>query len=362
MNEKMMKILGAVIAGFVVLILIILLLSSCSHKDYTFEELEQKMVTVAKNYYENNKDKLPAIDKDSINMTLDTMINDGKIDDLDDLFDEEVNCTGNVTITNNNGYFSYNPFLECGKKYSSTTLKDKIIKDSLVTEKFGLYANGEEYIMRGEVENNFLKINERLFRIIRINANGSIRVIEMDGLKQKNWDNRYNSETHYNSGLNEYEYNSLNSRIKDSIEDYYKDETIWTPEIKSIIETQDLCVGKRLSEDATKDGKTECSKKITNQTLGLIATYEFLQASLDKGCHTVDDSACGNYNWLADLTPRIWMITADAETSSKVFVLYGLPTLNYASSYADINTVFNISGNVLYKSGTGTEEDPYLIK
>lgn len=55
MNEKMMKILGGIIAAFVVFIVILFLISSCSGVSYSYERLEEKMLEVAKNYYKLNE-------------------------------------------------------------------------------------------------------------------------------------------------------------------------------------------------------------------------------------------------------------------------------------------------------------------
>ena len=132
MDQKIVKRLGAVIAVFAIIILVIFFITSCSGGNYTFERLEEKMLKVAKNYYENHEDELPSQDHDTKTLTLKKMISNGDIDELTELFDsEDIKCDGSITVTNNNGYYLYTPTLNCknGKEsYSTTLLKDKIIE------------------------------------------------------------------------------------------------------------------------------------------------------------------------------------------------------------------------------------------
>lgn len=362
MDQKMIKTLGAIIAGFAVFIIILFFVSSCTNRKYTYDKLEEKMLKIAKSYYEANKKELPQQDKDTKSLTLKKMISDGKIEELSELFDDEnIKCDGNVTVTNNNGYYLYSPYLSCGDDYETKYLSDKIIDDSLVESGVGLYANGDSYVMKGEVLNNYVQMGEKLFRIIGINEDGTIRLFEMSGLQQIVWDDRFNPDNNYNSGLNEYYFNDINSRIKQSLEEYYKSD-VWTDEMKSYLSTFDLCVGKRSSADITKDGSAECSQKLEGQVLGLLSTHEYLQASLDSNCVATLDKACRNYNWFGGLDLGVWTITADAETSRSVYIMYKSLALNTASGFAYANVVVNLSDKAIYVSGDGTEKNPYIFR
>lgn len=364
MDQKMMKTLGMVIAGFVVFILILFLIASCSKSNYTYEKLEEKMMKVAKEYYTNNEKELPSQDKDTSTYTLKKMISDEKIDELSELFDDEnVKCDGNVTVTNNNGYYVYSPYLSCGKDYETVYLKDKIVEDSLVETGIGLYESGDEYIFKGEVTNNYVKFNEKTFRIIRINDDGSIRLMELNGLSQKMWDNRYNEDANYNSGRNDYLVgDNIDSRLKEAIGEYYNNSEVWDDEAKGYITTQSLCIGKRSKSDMTKDGSTECSVKLDNQTFGAITIYEYLQASLDQDCTSTSDRSCRNYNWFGSLNFTTWTLTADVETSNYAYSLNKRPSSTICNTRAYVNVVFNLTDKAVYVSGNGTEEDPYIFK
>ncbi len=367
MNEKMMKILGGIIAGFVIFIILLFIISSCSNKKYTYEKLEEKMLEVTKYYYEQNENELPSQDKDQKVYTLKKMISDGKIDELEELFDDEnIKCDGSVTVSNNNGYYSYSPYLTCGKDYRTKYLYEKIIEDSLVENGVGLYETGDEYIMKGEVKNNYIKYGEKLFRIMRINDDNSIRVIEDEGIPSIPWDDRYNEDIKFTTGINEYILNNqVSSRLKEALDNYYSDpkySEVWTDDLKGYIQTQTLCIGKRATTDGTKDGSTECSVKLENQLLGTLAVYEYLQGSLDNSCSSTTDKNCRNYNWLGTFSKTIWTLTGEAERSQYAYSIYRMPSSVGCRTKSYVNAVFNLTDKTVYVSGTGTKEDPYIFK
>ncbi len=362
MDQKMKKILGGILAGFVVFILLLFIISSCTKKRYTYDKLESKMLSVSKDYFKNHKNELPEENK-QVSLTLKKMINDHYIDELQKLFnDEKISCSGNVTVSNNNGNYIYSPYLDCGKDYKSVYLKDKIIEDSTVTQGVGLYKTGNTYIMKGEVTNNYVQFGGQLFRIMRINEDGTIRLFQVDGVDQIIWDNRYNPDVRYKSGINEFEYNNLNSRIKDSLEEYYNNESVWKKDDLAYVTSQNLCVGKRSKTETSKDGRAECSKTISNQYFGLLTVSDYLQASLDTKCDSTLSKSCSNYNWLSTLKDNIWTITANNESTYEVFCLTKTLNTYSASSYASMNIVINITDKAIYEKGDGTLENPYTFR
>ena len=291
MDEKMKKTLIYVLAGFGGFIILLFLISSCTKRSFDYEDLVQQMLKVTKEYYKDNKDKLPGQDKDTQSYTLKKMISDGKIEELSELFkDESIKCDGNVTVINNNGNYLYTPYLSCGDKYSTQYLKDKIIETSLVENGVGLYDVNNGYVFKGEVRDNYLSIDSKLYRVIRINEDGSMRIMEVKGQQNVKWDDRYNEDYNQTTGINEYENNALNSRIREALLDYYDKKAGLTEETKTYLTTFDLCIGKRSENDTTADGSTECSKKMANQVIGLMALYEYMQASLDQNCNSSLDS------------------------------------------------------------------------
>lgn len=364
MDQKLMKTLGIIIAGFIVFILILFLISSCTNTKYTYEKLQEKMMNVAKDYYTNNDKELPSQDKDTRTYTLKKMISDGRIEELTELFDDEnIKCDGNVTVTNNNGFYYYTPYLTCGKDYHTTYLKDKIIEDSLVESGPGLYETASEYIFKGDVKNNYVSFANKTFRIIRINEDNTIRLIDNDGLSEVVWDSKYNVNVHDGNGVNDYVVSdNLYANLKLVSDNYYNNNNVWNDENRSYITTQTLCIGKRSTSDITKNGETECSVKLENQLLGSLAVYEYMQASLDANCLNTISTACTNYNWFTSIANSFWSVTSDVEQSDTTFSFYKKPIKTLCNSYNHLNVVFNLTNNVVYVSGDGTKENPYVFE
>ncbi len=363
MDQKMMKILGAIIAGFVVFILILFLISSCSKTNYTPEKLEERMVKIAKDYYANHEDELPSQDKDTRSYALKQMVSDGKIDEPSKLFDNEsIKCDGMVTVKNNNGFYVYTPSLSCGD-YKTTSLRDKIIENSLTESGVGLYEFGNGYLFKGDVKNNYVSFANKTFRIIKLNDDGTIRLLDNDGLSEVVWDSKYNAATERTDGINDYVVApDLYANIKIVNDNYYNNNNVWTDENRSYITTQTICIGKRSINDTSKDGSTECSLTLENQLFGPIAVYEYLQASLDNDCNSTNAASCVNYNWYTSIKGSFWTSTASDQKSNYVYAISNLPKTLQCNSFSKLNVAFNLTENVTYVSGDGTIASPYVFK
>src|SRR5574344_340780 len=349
---------------FILLIIFIMIIASCSGgSNYTYENLEDKMVTLAKEYYTTNKSSLPKKNKDTVTLSLQTLINEKKIKSTDKITKNKSVCTGEIKVINNNGYYLYVPTLNCGKDYKTKTLTS-IVTDSknIVTSGNGLYQTTNGYIYKGDNVNNYLMLNNKTYRIINITSDNNVRVVDLTKSDTIPWDDRYNIDKASDYGINNYISNSINSRIKDSIETLYKNDEAYPKDIKAYFSTTSICIGKRSVNDTTIDGTTECSEHLDNQVFSLLQANEFYLPSLDPNCSTTNNESCANYNYMTS-SISTWTITADKDTSYKVFKINsnGL-VLGNASSYARMEIVANLDQNVLYQSGTGTLADPYIIK
>lgn len=346
---------------FIVVVLIIVLIASCSGgKNYTFEELEAKMVSSAKKYYESSNSNLPKNDKDKVELSLQTLIDNGYVGETSKITKEKASCTGKVTVVNNNGYYLYSPFLDCGSAYKTKYLVD-VIKDeaNVVTTGNGLYKDGSSYIYKGDNVNNILILNEVKYMIMSIDENDNIRVIDTTKRQSVSWDDRYNVDRKGSMGINDYVANNINSRIKDTIEDIYKNDEVYPTEIKAYFTTHSVCVDK-VSFEEIKNSST-CTNYLDNQVFSLLTANDFYKTSLDENCGT-NNKACVNYNYLSSLG-NSWTITADKDTSYRVYkISSGDLELKNASGMATYKMVAYLDKNVLYASGEGTEENPYVVK
>ncbi len=357
--DKKYLILGGLIIGvFVLILVIILVISLFKGEKGNYNDIETRMRQSAIEYYEKHEDELPKNDGSTVSISIEKLVSSGNLSSLDNSLEEGVSCKGEVSVTNNNEHYVYLPNLDCGEAYKTEKLADKIVETDVINEVGeGLYEDGEDYVYRGENVNNYLSFADKLWRIIRITEDGTIRIIAVDRLEQISWDDRYNVDKEYNSGINNY---SL-SRIKDRLKEIYEDDEIFTDEQRTVITTQDLCVAHRSEDSSVNDGSIECGNIFEGQQLGLLQLNEYIIPSLDDNCSKPSDRSCTNYNYLAEFERAFWTITGDSDTTHLVYAIDGYATLKTASNTSGINLVINLTKNLLYSSGIGTMEDPYTF-
>lgn len=360
MDEKLKKTIIYVSAGFVILFVIFFIISACQGSTTSYESYLKKMEKVAISYFEDNEEELPTDDKKTNEYTLKQMIENKDIDDYTKAFNnKEAKCDGGVTVTNNNGYYLYTVELDCGEDFSTKKLTDKIKEDNLVESGKGLYEIGNEYVFRGDDINNYVKFNNELWRIISIDEDNNINLMELDTELECVYDDHYNSNEE-DPGINKYyQGEGKDSNIKKCLATYYKDKI--TEKAKAYMVTQKVCFGARAEDDITKDNSTECSETIEGEPLNLINVYKVLRASIDEECITLKSSSCKNYNWLAKLK-KTYTITPSTKKTNLVYTLnHGYIRAENTDSQETTLLKVSIDGKINYASGTGTKEDPYII-
>ena len=350
---------------FLLLLIFLMMFASCTNKGkkYTYTEIENLMVSKVKTKYANSSE-LPSKGS-KLEVNINKLVEEGLMKSINEYTkDEEANCSGKVTIYNNNGSYLYVPNIDCGSKYKTKNLYDTIISDNLVTSGNGLYQVNDEYVFKGDNINNYVSIGNELFRIISINEDGTIRLIENKG-KTENytvWDDRYNVEKNANYGVNNYYENGLSSRLRDKLDSIYKSD-VYSDELKAYFISRENCVGKRSVNESDNSGAIECSVKTEATPISTIALYEYFRASLDPNCNAVLSESCTNYNYFNESTYNNFLtLTADKDSSYKIFkIMAGSVMLSNASNSSTLKIVVNVSGDLAVVSGDGTKENPYMI-
>ena len=121
------------------------------------------------------------------------------------------------------------------RKREATSLKNEIMKNKIITaeptlttssnntsDASGLYKStatntgNPTYYFRGNVENNYVSFAGQTWRIVRINEDGTIRIIMQDGINS-------NANIAFNSNYNNYTYMYYtNSQAKTTLESWYQ--------------------------------------------------------------------------------------------------------------------------------------------
>ena len=351
---------------FLLIVIFLMIFFSCSSKGkiYSYNEIEKILIQKTKTAY--GKDgNLPSVNQ-KIDISIEELVNKGLVKTINEYTqDETTSCSAKVTIYNNNGYYLYEPNINCGEKYKTKTLQETLIKDSLVETGNGLYKVNDEYIFKGDNVNNYIKLNEVLYRIISINSDGSVRLMENKKNSENTmttWDDRYNTEKQYNAGINNYSSNGLNSRIKDKIHNIYEGDT-YTDDVKAYFINKESCIGKRSINELENTGIYECAVKSESYPISILALYEYSRASLDPNCTGIVNSSCTNYNYFTSISNGFWTLTADKDTSYKAYKISGGSVMkSNASNPAYLLIVINIDGNTVINSeGNGSFINPYVI-
>lgn len=85
---------------------------------------------------------------------------------------------------------------------NNTIIEKEITKDKSINysiDDVGLYKENNYYFFRGNVENNYIKINDEMWRIVAILENKNIRIIKEDGINS-------NQLYKYNDDYSNYSY------------------------------------------------------------------------------------------------------------------------------------------------------------
>ena len=365
-KKKMIRFM-IITVGVILLLIIILNLFASFGRSYSYDQIESIMEKAARSYFSDYPTSLPSNDGGVVEVDSANLVAAGKMKDLSSYTKKDVVCTGNVRVEKSGNEYLYLPFLNCGDSYVSLELYKKVLEDnSTVTSGYGLYSSKNGYVFKGELVNNYVQLDNSMWRIVKINSNNEVVMILNNTVWSTHpWDNRYNEEKSFSSGHNEYS----TSRIKEYLEKIYTNpdkknkEEILSAHDKARLASMDLCIGKRGKESTYKDNTEECKKKYQNQKLGLLTVSDFLNASVDPSCKSILTKSCKNYNYLV-LNSSWWLLTAFSENSYNVYVVNdsGVVTISNASSFSRVRPVIALGNFVKYKEGKGTLEEPYLIK
>ena len=353
LDNELLKKLGIIIGVMLIIIIGFLIFAIIAGGKLTYSQMENRILNSAKKYYKENEKELPQNNNETASISTDKLVENKYLKDLTKLSKTKETCTGNVTVTKNDDAYFYSVTLSCGDSYQTKKLKD-VIASNVVESGDGLYKYNDTFVFRGEKVNNYVSFAGLTWRVLRINSDGSIRMIETTKKQTTPWDDRYNSDKEYAIGINDYSV----SRIKEYIDNAYNE---FKDSDKAFTIKQDLCVGKRSKTDINNDGTIECYNTINGQNAGLIQINEFALASISNKCANPLDPDCTNYNYLANVG-SLWTITAEKETSYRAFRFSGSASVTNTSNYYQARMVVHINSQVNYASGDGSEEKPYTFK
>lgn len=383
-DKKLLIMVGVLFSVILIIVIAFIAMSLSTGGTLSFEKIENKLETAAKNYYKDNDSSLPKEIGETTEIESSTLVSGGYISDLSEYTEENVVCSGKVLVGKIEDGYDYVASLDCGDEYKTEFLYEKLIKD-VTTSGNGLYKMEDVvklgsssdlgideddydlssnelmsgYIYRGENVKNYIELNGTKFQIVKIDGNNDFTVTIVKTKLKGAYDDRYNSDIEKDYGINDYEMSRAHEIIGEAYASLDKSSIL-----KSKITRKNICIGARSEDETSTDGSVECSKVMKNQSYSLIPAFDIMNASLSENCSTTIDKECGNYNYLISNNSHknYWTATPSLENSYEAYrIMNGLAS--YRANYTTIyKYVYYLSNRLIYVSGTGTESDPYIVK
>lgn len=349
----------------VVVVIILLFIVMYLNKTYSYYDVEDKLNSAAKNYFKDNESLLP-IDNNPATVTAEDLESGKYVKPLFKLIKDDV-CTAYVEVYKIDNDYEYISYLNCGEKYSTELIDSVVLNNNPVVETgTGLYQVNEDYIFRGEKPNNYIEISDKLWRIIKVDRNGFMKLILDDILKNENdreiarveWDDRYNANEKSTYGINTYSV----SRIKETLNNKF-DEIIFENHKDKLVKFE-TCVGKRMEDYNINTGEAECGQLDKKEYISLLPLHEYIYSSLDSTCSASTDIQCQNYNYLAKFSTYWWTITGVFENTYQVYMIdqKGEILKLRAIDTAQLRPVIMLNNRLLYAEGDGSLNNPYKLR
>lgn len=276
--------------------------SKVDHKGPTITLKGKNEITVNK----GDKFKDPGIASVSDNT-------DGKIDI------KQVKVDSNVNINKNGTYEikysvkdSFDNKTEIVRTIKVVQILDKIVKNE--TDKSNYY--------KGNNNNNYIKLDGILFKIVGLNTDGSVKITTTEPLAFVDYN-------HVDTWLNDYFY----KKLSDSAKKYIKTDSKWCNEKITDI-----------------DSYTECNSYSKKKAVGLLSVAD-INNSKDKDGNS--NLAQWQYNWTAN-------------TKGSKAIKQGRNEIDYIekkkTSLSGMRPTMNLKKNVTISSGDGTSSNPFTLK
>ncbi len=273
------------------------------------------------------------------------------------------------------------PVIIFGKKYNVIDAKPTLTTTSEKSgDESGLYKSTDTntgdatYYFRGNVENNYVSFAGFTWRIVRVNEDGTIRIVMQDGINN-------NSRYKFNSNYNSYKYMYYsNSEVKITLENWYQENIGSKSDLaKNVASGNYYCEQAKITGDSTwstsinmgmipyksytPDFKcnTDRNKKgSVNASIGLLTYDEVIYAGGHYGVRN------NNYYLYNSSIPDWWTMSPEGfnNNASYIWLIYGGSYFytNVNVSYPGfIRTVLNIKSNTT-ATGTGTSSDPFVVE
>ena len=231
--------------------------------------------------------------------------------------------------------------------------------------------SGTTYFYRGAVTNNYVSFAGFTWRIIRINENGSIRLLLNDGINN-------NTKYRFNPSYNNYTYmyysnSNVENGIKRTVDTWY-DNNIKGYE--NYIADTEFCEQYKVSPltnyytagnetVVAKENYTSNFKCSTDKNGKGIITSKVGLLTYDEAVHAGNYPGKSSTSYITNVNYWYWLMSpAGADTSNAIawFVGYdGGVDYSIVRNYRVVRPVISLKTGLL-ATGSGISDDPYVIQ
>ena len=220
-----------------------------------------------------------------------------------------------------------------------TNLKCDNSISSIVNEN-GLIKDNNKCIYIGQNPNNYIKVNNQLYRIISIETNNTLKIIKDESISNEVYGNTNYPTSNIKKYLNNY-LNQINSKIL----------------------TTGIFSYSEIKENTVSSIYTLDTKRTENSTIGAPSITDYLKAGSCDGNTTWDqllkNNPCKQNNWMFT-KEEYWLANINANKPLYI-TKEGNISYTYENSKKSIKPVIYLKSNLGIISGNGTKDKPYII-
>ena len=265
-----------------------------------------------------------------------------------------------------------------GKQFEVVDAEPTLTKSSNNTsDASGVYVSTDTntgkptYYFRGNIENNYVSFAGQTWRIVRVNEDGTIRIVMQDGINS-------NADIQFNSNYKNYTYMYYtNSQVKSTLESWYQTNIGSKADLaKTVASGAYYCEQAKAKYD---DSWTSGSANMTTYTS---YTPDFKCSSDGNGKGLVNASVglltydevvyAGGYPYPSNNNSYYLYNNTYFWTMSPAGIASGFSTVWYVSTVGNLNgnyvnvtdavrPVINLTANTQISDGDGTKENPFTI-